>query len=166
MKSEHVLLLRSMLGFQLCWFALVLLQHQAVFPVLIYLAYGLWQLPNKARLAVLVTLVIGVVIDSLLLQLNVLQFGADSMLPLWFVMLWAVFSLAAVETMARWLTKPWLALLLGGIGGPLSYVGGAALSGDALTFPKQQLSVLVLVAVWAILALVLGQSRRFYAKAM
>lgn len=166
MKSEQVLLLRSMLGFQLCWFALILLQQQAVLPVLIYLAYGLWQLPNKARLAVLLTLVIGLAIDSLLLQLNVLQFGADSMLPLWFVMLWAAFALAAVETMARWLTNPWLALLLGGIGGPLSYVGGAALSGDALTFPKAQISVLVLVAVWAILALVLGQSRRFYAKAL
>ena len=56
--------------------------------------------------------------------------------------------------------------LLGGVGGPLSYVGGAALSGDALTFPKEQISVLVLVAVWALLALMLGQSRRFYAKAM
>ena len=75
MKSEQVLLLRSMLGFQLCWFALVLLQQQAVLPVLIYLAYGLWQLPNKSRLAVLLTLVIGLAIDSLLLQLNVLQFG-------------------------------------------------------------------------------------------
>jgi hypothetical protein len=157
---------RALVGFELCWFGLVYFQQSAVLPVFAYLAYGLWQLDNAGRIAVLLTLLAGTGIDTLLLRLNVIEFSAGPLLPLWFVLLWAVFALAAVEFMAKMLTKPWLAAILGASGGPLSYWGGAALSGGALQFPLQFYSALVLIVVWALIAVVLGQSRRWYVKAV
>ncbi|MDP2713845.1 DUF2878 domain-containing protein [Rheinheimera sp.] len=157
---------RALVGFELCWFALVYFQQWAVLPVLAYFAYGLWQLDQAGRIAVLLILPAGVGIDTLLLQLNVIQFSGNALLPFWFVLLWAVFALAAVEFMAKVLTKPWLAAILGASGGPLSYWGGAALSGEALQFPLQLYSAVVLIVVWALIAIALGQSRRWYVKAV
>lgn len=156
---------RALVGFELCWFALVYFQQQAVLPVLAYVGYGLWQVNKAGRVAVLLILLAGIGIDTLLLRLNVIQFSSGALLPVWFVLLWAVFALAAVEFMAKVLTKPWLAAILGGSGGPLSYWGGAALSGGALQFPLQLYSALVLIVVWALIAIALGQSRRWYVKA-
>ncbi|MGP9802382.1 DUF2878 domain-containing protein [Rheinheimera sp. NSM] len=157
---------RALVGFELCWFALVYFQQMAVLPVLAYLVYGLWQLDKAGRVAVLLILLAGVATDTLLLRLNVIQFSGSTLLPFWFVLLWAVFALAAVEFMAKVLTKPWLAAILGASGGPLSYWGGAALSGGALQFPLQLYSAVVLIVVWAFIAVALGQSRRWYVKAV
>jgi hypothetical protein len=157
---------RALVGFELCWFALVYWQQHAVLPVLAYLVYGLWQLDKAGRIAVLLILLAGIGIDTLLLRLDVILFSGDALLPLWFVLLWAVFALAAVEFMAKVLTKPWLAVILGASGGPLSYWGGAALSGGALQFPLQLYSALVLIVVWVLIAIALGQSRRWYVKAV
>lgn len=157
---------RALIGFELCWLALVYWQQLVVIPVLLYWCYGMWRLSKAGRIAVLITLSAGVVVDTLLVQLNVLQFSGGNLLPLWFVLLWAVFALAAVEFMAKVLTKPWLAALLGASGGPLSYWGGAALSGGAMQFPLPLYSAAVLIVVWALIAIVLGQSRRWYVKAI
>ena len=157
---------RALIGFELSWFALVYWQQLTAIPVLLYWCYGMWRLSAPGRVAVLITLGVGVVIDSMLVQFNVLQFASGSLLPLWFVLLWAIFALAAVEFMAKVLTKPWLAALLGASGGPLSYWGGAALSGGAMQFPQPLFSAAVLIAVWAVIAIALGQSRRWYVKAI
>jgi hypothetical protein len=157
---------RALIGFELCWLALVYWQQLVVIPVLLYWCYGMWRLSKAGRIAVLITLSAGVVVDTSLVQLNVLQFSGGNLLPLWFVLLWAVFALAAVEFMAKVLTKPWLAALLGASGGPLSYWGGAALSGGAMQFPLPLYSAVVLIVVWALIAIALGQSRRWYVKAI
>lgn len=157
---------RALIGFELCWLALVYWQQLAIIPVLLYWFYGMWRLSTAGRIAVLVTLIAGLAVDTLLVQLNVLQFSSGGLLPLWFVLLWAVFALAAVEFMAKVLTKPWLAAILGAGGGPLSYWGGAALSGGAMQFPLPLYSAAVLIAVWALIAIALGQSRRWYVKAI
>lgn len=155
---------RALVGFELCWFGLVYFRQLALLPVLVYLIYGLWQLHKEARLAVVLIFLCGIATDLLLLRLNVIQFSDTALMPLWFVLIWAAFALAAVEFMAKMLTKPWLAAILGGSGGPLSYWGGAALSDGALQFPLQLYSAMVLIVVWALLAVVLGQTRRWYVK--
>ena len=157
---------RAIIGFELCWFALVWYQQLAIWPVVLYLGYGLWQLNSKARTAVCIIFALGVSLDWLLVQAGVLWFSGPTALPLWFVAIWAVFALAAVEFMAACLKQPALALVLGAIGGPLSYWGGSALSGGMLQFPLGAMSIMVLVVVWALLALLLGQSRRWYVKAL
>lgn len=153
---------RALVGFQLCWFALVIWQAQALVPVLLYWFYGFYWLSKKQRLAVVLIAITGVLLDSVLTLFDVLNFTGSAQLPLWFVMLWALFALAAVEFMAKVLTRPWLAALLGAAGGPLSYWSGAALSGGALVFPSPVLSMLVLVISWALIAIALGLSRRLY----
>lgn len=156
---------RALIGFELCWFALVVWQNLAMLPVLLYWLYGFWRLNRHERVAVLLIVLVGVALDNALIAAGVLSFTASQMLPLWFVLLWGVFALAAVEFMAKLLTKPWLAALLGASGGPLSYWGGAALSGGVLQFPSPLYSAIVLIIAWALLAIALGQSRRFYVKA-
>lgn len=156
---------RALIGFELCWFALVYWQGLAMLPVLLYWLYGFWRLNRHERVAVLLIVLFGVVLDNALIAAGVLSFTVSQMLPLWFVLLWGVFALAAVEFMAKLLTKPWLAALLGASGGPLSYWGGAALSGGVLQFPSPLYSAIVLIIAWALLAIALGQSRRFYVKA-
>jgi len=162
---------RALIGFQLCWFALIFWQNLALLPVVLYWCFGVWYLTMRSRLAVLIILVAGLSIDLLLTYSNILQFRtaeAFSLLgiPLWFVGLWAIFALAAVEFMARVLTKPWLAIILGASGGPLSYYSGAALSGGALQFPSGIWSAICLILVWACIAVLLGQSRRLYVEAV
>ena len=162
MSAEKSFNWRALIGFELCWFALVYWQHLAAMPVLLYWLYGVWRLGKSERIAVLVILLAGVAMDTLLSMLDVLNFNGSSLMPLWFVVLWAVFALAAVEFMAKVLSKPWLAALLGASGGPLSYWGGAALSGGVLQFPSPLFSITVLVIAWALFAVALGQSRRWY----
>ncbi|OCW96103.1 hypothetical protein A9165_13275 [Alishewanella sp. HH-ZS] len=154
---------RAIIGFELCWFLLVYFQQLAFWPVLAYLLYGSWRLVGtRRRLAVLIIALLGIAIDSALIQLDILSFSLRDSLPLWFWLLWGVFALAVVELLADFLQKPWLAFVLGATGGPLSYIGGAALSGGVLSFPAGYVSYGVLALIWGGLAVLYGQSRRFY----
>ena len=56
---------RALIGFELCWFALVLWQQWALLPVLLYWLYGLWRLANAERVAVLLIVLAGVAVDAL-----------------------------------------------------------------------------------------------------
>lgn len=155
---------RSIIGFELAWLALVYFQSLAIVPALAYLLYGLYLLPNRARLAVMFITLSGITMDAILVSLNVISFSGSLLLPGWFLLVWALFALAAVETMAGFLRPWWLGLLLGASGGPLSYLGGAALSGGVLLFPLASWSFVVLVAAWGAVGVILGYSRRFYAQ--
>lgn len=155
---------RALIGFELCWFLLVFFQQLVFWPVLAYLFYGLWRLTsNRARVAVLLTAALGIAIDSTLVATGVLSFAQLAWLPLWFLLLWGIFALALVEVMNRFLTKPWLAFLLAGVGGPLSYIGGAALSDGIMSFPAGLWSYAVLALIWGLLGVLFGYSRRWYA---
>lgn len=163
-QSKTKLPWRALLGFELCWFLLVFFQQLVFWPVLVYLVYGLWQLPSgRARLAVLCTAALGIAVDSVLVVTGVLSFAQLAWLPLWFLLLWGIFALALVEVMNRFLTKPWLAFLLAAVGGPLSYIGGAALSDGVMSFPAGLWSYVVLALVWGALGVIFGYSRRWYA---
>jgi hypothetical protein len=155
---------RSIVGFELAWLALVYFQNLAILPAIAYAAYGIYQLPVRARLAVVLIAASGIVIDTALVSMNVISFSGSLLLPAWFMLIWVLFALAAVETMAGFLRPWWLGFLLGASGGPLSYLGGAALSGGALQFPLASGSFVVLVIVWGLLGVALGYSRRFYAQ--
>lgn len=154
---------RAIIGFELSWLALAYWQHWALIPVMLYWLFGMLQLTTKEKLAVLVVLGCGLVIDSALMLTGVLVFPASFWLPVWFVALWAIFALAAIEVMSAMLTKRWLAAGLGAIGGPVSYIAGASISQGALQFNYGYISYFILAIVWAFIAIGLGFSRRFYA---
>ncbi|WP_214000716.1 DUF2878 domain-containing protein [Arsukibacterium sp.] len=155
---------RSIIGFELAWLALVYFQTLAIVPAMGYLLYGVYLLPTRARWAVLLITLAGLGLDAILVSLQVISFSGSSLLPGWFLLIWALFALAAVETMAGFLRPWWLGFLLGASGGPLSYLGGAALSGGVLQFPLAGWSFVVLVVIWGAIGVILGYSRRFYAQ--
>jgi hypothetical protein len=45
--------------------------------------------------------------------------------PLWILCLWAAFALTLTRSLAWLMRRPWLAALLGALGGPLAYAGAA-----------------------------------------
>jgi len=155
---------RSLIGFELCWFLLVFFQQLLFWPVFLYLLYGLWQLPSRnAQIAVLLTAILGIAVDSIMVVTGVLSFAQMAWLPLWFLLLWAIFALALVEVMSKFLTHPGIAFVVAGVGGPLSYIGGAALSDGIMSFPAGIISYVILGLVWGGLGILFGYSRRWYA---
>ncbi|MCH8537103.1 MAG: DUF2878 domain-containing protein [Alkalimonas sp.] len=143
---------RALIGFELGWLALVIFQFWALLPVAIYIAWALNRLVRTQQTLVLQLAIMGIVLDSLLVWLGVMSFTTSAWLPLWFLLLWCLFALTVVEAFADLLKPVWLAPILGAIGGPLSYLGGAVLSGGILVMPLGWMSWASLAVVWAILA--------------
>ena len=69
--------------------------------------------------------------------------------PAWMLALWANFATTLNLSLAGLQTRPWLAALLGLIGGPLAYWGGASLG--AMTFVAPLPALTTLALGWALL---------------
>jgi len=108
---------------------------------------------RRAELRLLLTCgLVGFCFDTLLMTAGLfaprLYLFPHPFSPLWMITLWLNLATTLNVSLA-WLHKrPLLAVLLGGIGGPLSYYGGAKLGAAAVpTFS----ALLVLAVGWAIL---------------
>jgi hypothetical protein len=135
-----------MIGYQLVWFVAVIFagRGQPWPGVLSAIAFLAWQVGvaprRRGALAVLsIALACGVVIDGLMRGLRFADYAAGAPAlppggaPLWILGLWACFSLTLSGPLRALGDYPWLAVVLGAIGGPLAYAG-AARGWDALTF--------------------------------
>jgi len=151
MRPTHSLLLNALL-FQLGWLACV---FGAGYPpllvaALLCLAVHLRWLaqPGEWRGLLAVTL-FGCALDSVLLNLGVFDFAGESLLlPAWLALLWALFASTLRHSLA-WTACPWwLGSLLGAVGAPLSYLGGARLAGVELPLGLWP-TLLLLGAIWA-----------------
>ena len=138
--------------FQLGWFACVLGGNSpwlllAGAALMIHL---LWISRSWAEVHLVICVcLLGTVIDSLLLNMGVFEFKQLGVLiPLWLVVLWAVFAISLRHCLA-WTAQPlWRAALLGAISGPLSYYAGHRLG--AVQFPLGLWPTLIgLAVVWA-----------------
>jgi len=80
--------------------------------------------------------------------------------PHWIVALWMLFG-TTLNVSLRWLRRmPAAAVVLGAIGGPLAYWGGARLGGMTVAAPLA--ATLALALGWAVLTpAMVGLSRRF-----
>lgn len=95
--------------------------------------------------------VAGTIVDSLQGGLGLLSFhGAPVawLAPLWITALWCHLAIV-VPAFAPLRSRPLVAGLLGAVGGPLAYAGGARL-GAAELHPETWFSLAVLAAVWAV----------------
>ena len=126
--------------FQVAWFAGILgasnqMSHLGVAIILLCLGIHFWRLPkqqikNEASL-VARCLVLGFVIDSVLIQTQLMTYASAGLIegvsPVWMCLLWAALAITLNHSLA-WLKKSyWLAAILGGITGPLSYLAGVKL---------------------------------------
>lgn len=110
---------------------------------------------SERRVATLNRLVqatlIGVVVDTSLAASGMVSFTGCACFapPLWTVVLWPCFA-SLFDDLLRWVpSRPAIAVVLGGIGGPLAYLGGDALG--ALAFPSGSVVGLLAVGLaWAI----------------
>ena len=138
--------------FQVGWFACVLggnslwllLAAGALLVHLLFISRSL----AEVRLVVVVCL-LGTAVDSLLLNAGVFEFRQEGILiPFWLMLLWALLATTLNHCLA-WTARPaWRAVLLGAVGGPLSYYAGQRLG--AVQFGFGLWPTLVLLAVlWA-----------------
>lgn len=153
-------MLFNIIGFQIGWFACVLgaaylSPWLGVLNALVILTLHLSRSKQKRaeiRLLLLAA-VFGLVFDSVLLQLNGVTFSPmafwpDALSPPWMISLWALFA-STLNISLAWLKKHTaLAVLLGGLAGPLCYWAGERLG--ALSLPNFSLAMLYLAMGWAI----------------
>ncbi|WP_252274198.1 DUF2878 domain-containing protein [Pseudomonas subflava] len=134
--------------FQIGWWACVLSPRQPwlLAIVLLCLAVHLrWPGRRGEWRAVLAVTLFGTLLDGALGALGLFAFGLP---PAWLILLWALLACTLGHSLA-WSARPWWrAAVLGALGAPPAYLGGATLAGVALplgTLP----TLLVLAVVWA-----------------
>jgi hypothetical protein len=120
--------------------------------------------PAEELKLVLVALAIGILWDSLLINLDLIEFSSGTLIegvaPHWILALWALFA-TTLNVSLHWLKHRWLvAAVLGATAGPLSYWAGARFGALAL---KDAVPALAALAIgWAAMTpLLLWIARRY-----
>jgi hypothetical protein len=153
----------SFIGYEVVWFVAVVFAGRGepwpgVIAAVLFVGWQLGVLPHRrAALQVLAIAVLcGVVIDGLVHGLHLADYAAAAPAlptggaPLWILCLWACFSLTLGGPLRALGTRPLLAVVLGGIGGPLAYAG-AAHGWEALTFRAPEWQALALLGIgWGV----------------
>ncbi len=148
--------LGNVLAFQVGWFACVLGGAHGlpwVGPLAAVVIVG-WHLSRAARPRQELRLILaaglaGALLDSLLVAVGLTRYPSGTLIPhaapYWIVAMWLLFA-TLPNVSLRWLKgRSGLAAMLGLLGGPLAYYGGAQLGG--VVFPRGTGSALVALAV-------------------
>ena len=151
--------LGNFLAFQAGWFSCVLGAANGapwLGPIVVLLIVG-WHL-GKARRpggeAILLGLAFltGLLFDSLLLASGWLSYPngewIPGLAPYWIVMMWPLFATTLNRSMRFLRDRMVLAMLLGAVGGPLSYLAGERLGAVSLLNP--QAAVAALGVAWGL----------------
>jgi hypothetical protein len=151
-------------GFQAGWFASVLGAAHGipwlgivVIP-LVLVVHLFLSSSRKAEFLLAITAgIIGFCLDSALVGLGVFSpvfwFFPAPFSPPWMVMLWVNFVITLNVSLKRLHGRYFIASLLGAVGGPAAYYGGAALG--AMTEIPDTVRLVVLAIVWAAIVPVL-----------
>jgi hypothetical protein len=157
-------MLFNLIGFNISWFGLVLLGQSFIPFALFWLGLHLYfcKKPLVEFKLILSITIIGTLIDSTLLFLDVLQFHDRMIIPFWLITLWAVFAATIAHSLKFLANSKRLQFTIGLIFPPLSYIGGASLS--AVEFGYNLLATyFILGFIWSILiVLFFSLKERFY----
>jgi hypothetical protein len=152
-------LVANFIAFQLGWFSCVLgaAHGRPWLGPLVVLAIVLLHLflssrPMHELRLIASAMLLGLVIDSLLLASGWLQYPNGAWLagfaPYWIIAMWALFA-TTLNVSMRWIQgRTGLAVLLGSIGGPLSYLAGQKMG--AISFLEPTYALLALAAAWGL----------------
>lgn len=107
--------------------------------------------PKQATILILVIALLGGVFDQSLNYFHFIDYKnqeiMQNLIPLWIVMLWALFATTLTLSM-RWLrSNIILSAIFGFVGGPLSYMAGEKLNAIHI---EGQMGLLILALGWAI----------------
>lgn len=141
--------------FQVGWFACLLFSEElAIVITLLILVFHQWLMRPRMGEWLLVAVVgsTGLVCDSLLAVLGVLQFQSSNIgfIPVWLLCLWLLLATLLRHSLSWLQSRPLMAAMLASIAGPSSYFAGARLAGASLAEPHY-LTLLVLGVYWALL---------------
>lgn len=150
----------NVIAYELVWLASVWGAGRGTWWVapLALLPFAAWYLSRAGGAAdarlMLACALTGIVMDSLLALSGLLTYAAPFPLanaaPIWIVCMWASFGLTIRHSLKYLQHRPVLALVLGGIGGPLAYLG-AARGWHAVAFPQGALPAMAALGLaWAI----------------
>lgn len=139
--------------FQVGWFVCVLGGNSVSVLAVIVMLLCHWLFVSKNSgewKSILFVAVLGVLIDSLLFSLSVLVFPQHDLLPpIWLMSLWIIFA-TTLNHAFKWLQSHlMLAVWVGGIFGPLSYLAGVKLT-DVDFGISSVYALLILSVIWAI----------------
>jgi len=142
----------NLVGFNLAWFGLVYWGNTFIpISLLLLIAHFRFiaKVPGELLLVAMVT-VIGILVDSLLLKLDVFIFTNNNHIPFWLMMLWACFSATLCHSLRFLAGSKILQLVVGGLFAPLSYIAGQKLA--AVEFGQSLTSTYLLLSLlWAVL---------------
>jgi len=139
--------------FQMGWFACVFgaaydRSWLGLFVVLLAVTVHLTtaRLPLREAGLLLICALIGLTFDSALLMTTWVSYPNGSwfpgLVPLWIVAMWVLFGTTLNRSLAWLRGQPWIAFLLGAIGGPLSYLAGERIGAIDITQPLAAMSAL------------------------
>lgn len=152
-------LLVNFLAFQIGWFSSVIGAAQqmpwagpAVFLVIFAVHLRQALRPWLEVYLVVVSGMIGIFFESMLVALGWVTYPSgmfsESLAPYWIVTMWMLFA-TTLNVSLGWLKgRPWLAALLGLVGGPASYFAGSRLGG--IQFLDFGAAMAALGAGWAL----------------
>lgn len=145
--------------FQATWFACVLGSAKGFLWPAVVCCAGLaaYQLPAARRassdlLLVAISIVLGLMVDTIWIQSGFLEFTDarpwSAISPAWILLLWIGFALTINHSLAWINLHPLLPIVLGAIGGPLSYLAGERLG--AVTFTTSVTMLMIYIGLaWA-----------------
>lgn len=145
--------------FQIGWFACVISSAASqpgwgVAVAAIVIGYHLYRAskPQYEIYLILIAMTIGVLWDSLLVSLALLDYTSGIVIPntapYWIVIMWGLFA-TTINVSLRWLKgKYQLSIILGAIAGPLAYYGGERLG--AVNFVDTSMAFIALAVGWAV----------------
>jgi Protein of unknown function (DUF2878) len=140
--------------FQLGWFACLMGGNRIGVPATLAFMVCHWWWVSRDKhewCAAMAVALVGIAIDSMLFACNVFSAGEPrNIAPWWLMGLWIMFALTLDHSLA-WLTsRRWLAAVLGGVFGPLSYYGGYKLGAVTLGLPLPQVMIIIAIT-WTLL---------------
>ena len=149
----------NLVGYQLVWFAIVISasRGQPMWGIAAALAFIALQFHYSTTRsadsrALVAAFLCGFLLDGALVSTGWLQYASPLInlpAPVWILSLWLAFAMTLNHSMAFLRGKPLLAAVLGGIGGPMAYLG-AARGFDAVIFATPAWPGILLLAIgWA-----------------
>ncbi|WP_024931241.1 DUF2878 domain-containing protein [Methylophilus sp. OH31] len=160
----------NFVSFQLWWWACILSAKPGLGWAVLLLVIAAccvhlqWIESWRHALPLLITTLLGCILDQIAYTLGWLSFKHHhtwpAFIPLWMIALWLAFSMTLNVSM-RWLQgRIILAAILGGMFGPLAYLGAQQLK--VIDLPSSSWSLLWVTVEWAVvMPLLLWIRRRF-----
>ena len=151
----------NIFGFKVCWWACVLgaVSNQKYLGpglVLLYLLIHLYNIPSKLRNSEIYLLLIagifGTLVDSLLLNFNILSYegmysNVNFIAPLWITGMWVGFTATLNHAFKKIIGKYFTQTILGLIFGPIAYMTGNSLNAIKFNLAYNENLILIIIAI-------------------